>query len=269
MSLIPENRINDEERRRRSDGEAAELRRLAIDRAIRNQRAAQEVKQQYTVESIEPAQRQSFFSVPTVKQEYQTNPPPFSVPTTKPEQPANRAFFSIPTAKPEQQASAAASTAAETPEEQASAAALRETVQNTNDILASYDQQVDNTIKTYQHRESTLANRKLKVVGATGGNYKVVLPDWEKFEQQVTTYQQQGRAESPTMVYKLGPKINMNKAQRAQQQLGQLPGCIANCNVKPVGQGRKLLLSNSDEENYPEPNQIIYGMYQQLRQRTA
>ena len=172
--------------------------------------------------------------------------------------PAAPLFYSVPIAKPanEDDASAAAK-----PETEAGAAAIRNTVQNAEQILALYNQQVEKTIQTYQHREDTLANRKLKVVSGSGANYKVVLPDWEKFESQVAEYHRQGRPDSPTMIYKLGPKINMNKAQRAQQQLGQLPGCIANCNVKPVGQGRKLLLSDNDEANYPEPNQVIYGMY--------
>ena len=140
---------------------------------------------------------------------------------------------------------------------------LVNTINQGNSLVNTYNASIRKTIEEYQKREGTLANRKLKMVNRTGTRYRVVIPipDTVMSEQNKISQETFLNFPNSSPRYTLGPEVNMNKQQRLLQRQGKLSGCIYHCDVQPVGQGRKLLLSH-EEDQYPDPNTIIYGMYQ-------
>lgn len=124
-----------------------------------------------------------------------------------------------------------------------------------------------------QAEKSSRGQLKMKVVGSTGSSYRVVEPDVQEFftrrqprrkskggdhqnfeDQQ---YQEETEQQEPVH-YTLGPPTYMNVKQHQQQTKGQLKGCISNCDIQPVGQGKKI----GTEVQYTNPNNVVYGLYQ-------
>jgi hypothetical protein len=159
---------------------------------------------------------------------------------------------------------------------------LSNLLQSGNETIEEHNQHVDDLIQRYSRREASSANVVMKVVNNTGTRYRNVLPDWERYQTNPSSNNNMfaNGNDVPTqgafVPYKLGPPVNMNKRQREMQRQGKLIGCIANCQVQPVGQGRKVFFAGSsssrntsntspgareEREEYPDPNLILYGQY--------
>ena len=69
------------------------------------------------------------------------------------------------------------------------------------------------------------------------------IPDYERYQNDLKRFERMSNGvevgtksiSKPILHYKNGPVIKMNSWQRERQKKGQLPGCIANCQIPPIG----------------------------------